>query len=664
MKSSGFRTSNFSAAMHRFVCFGYCLNLFFLPIGQLSGAENYADETSSQLPQAEVQVRDSLGVITRSEVELIVNFTQIIEEDKNRLQTLRNDSSRLEAQFRDISLQSYNKNRLLDSLQAADAGIDTEPAAVVEQEWSQLREILDFLLERRRSIHQQIRILERKLRKEQETIEFIFKGERAAILEITEQNARQSLNRQSVADSSELAGQSLADTLNRVELIDVSRYNWRVAEAERELARRKAKFEISRQRWLLAEELLALNIDDLVLARALAASAKNQLIRWRETSASLQQELRRLQDRDSAALLQTAIARRLTGTEEVALRVAKVLRTDSTLLRNLESRVERLSAIRKPLEAAVSAAKADIDRESRWLEYLNSPFAPHRIYSFVINTAPRIVLIILLLVCVWITGRWLTRQIVTRVIRSESSEERAERVETLNRAIRSGLTTIILLGGGLILLSECGVDISVLLGGAAIISLAVAFGAQSMIKDYFSGFMIFTENQYRVGNVVRINQVSGVVEDISLRMTTLRDLEGIAHFIPHGEIKTVSNLTHSWSQVMLDLRVAYKEDIDSVMAVIMEVARTMRKDPDYENMIMNDPEMLGVDNLSESAVVVKLVIRTRPLKQWLVKRELLRRIKNRFTELSIEIPFPHQHVYLSAPGSGKEVPRMENSASG
>jgi len=203
-----------------------------------------------------------------------------------------------------------------------------------------------------------------------------------------------------------------------------------------------------------------------------------------------------------------------------------------------------------------------------------------------------------------------------------------------------------IIAGILIFLSELGIDISVLLGGAAVFSLAIAFGAQSLVKDYFTGFIILSENQYRIGNVVKINDVSGLVEDMSMRMTILRDLEGTAHFLPHGEIKAVSNFTHSWSRAMLDINVAYKENVDRVMEVIMEVANELWMDPDFKDRIMREPELLGVDSLSDSAVTIKLLIQTQPMSQWAVKREYLRRIKNRFDELDIEIPFPHRKIYF------------------
>jgi small conductance mechanosensitive channel len=187
------------------------------------------------------------------------------------------------------------------------------------------------------------------------------------------------------------------------------------------------------------------------------------------------------------------------------------------------------------------------------------------------------------------------------------------------------------------------------MGGAAVIGLAVAFGAQNLIRDYFTGFMMLMEDQYSVNDVVRIGSISGLVELITLRMTVLRDLEGVRHFIPHGAVTSVSNLTHGWSRALLDVPVAYKENVDRVIDVLMELGREMRHHPVLGKHILEEPEMLGVDSFADSAVVIRFLLKTRPLQQWPIKREMLRRIKNRFDELGIEIPFPHRTIYHHYP---------------
>jgi small conductance mechanosensitive channel len=139
--------------------------------------------------------------------------------------------------------------------------------------------------------------------------------------------------------------------------------------------------------------------------------------------------------------------------------------------------------------------------------------------------------------------------------------------------------------------------------------------------------------------------ISGQVEQITLRMTVLRDLDGSVHFVPNGQITSVSNMTHGWSRALFDIPVAYKEDVDRVIQLLIDLGKELRRAPAFQGLILDDPTMLGVDAFADSAVVIRFFIKTRPLQQWTVKRELLRRIKNKFDELGIEIPFPHRTVY-------------------
>jgi small conductance mechanosensitive channel len=225
-------------------------------------------------------------------------------------------------------------------------------------------------------------------------------------------------------------------------------------------------------------------------------------------------------------------------------------------------------------------------------------------------------------------------------------------------------SVVIVAGGILMLLQEAGIPIAPLLGGAAVFGLAVAFGAQNLIRDYFYGFVILLENQYKINDVVKIGALSGSVERITLRMTVLRDGEGCVHFLPNGGISSVTNMTHGWSRSVFEISVAYKEDIDRVMGLLVELGKELREDPDYAAMILDDLTMLGVDALTDSAVTVKFFIKTRPLKQWEIKRELLRRIKIRFDRLGIEIPFPQRVVHhrleegAAAPSSAGPAPTL------
>jgi small conductance mechanosensitive channel len=308
-------------------------------------------------------------------------------------------------------------------------------------------------------------------------------------------------------------------------------------------------------------------------------------------------------------------------------------------------------------DATANQGEADPARKN--VAQIQNPFSPQNLLQWLLDNGLKIVLILASMwVLHWLVGV-VSRRIVKVVARTTgrgTAQERENRAHTLVGVFRNVAAIIIFGGGALMLLDAVGVPIAPLMGGAAVFGLAVAFGAQNLIRDYFSGFMVLLENQYGVNDVVKIGDHSGLVEKITLRMTVLRDLEGVVHFIPHGTINTVSNFTHVWSRALFDVAVAYKEDVDRVMQVLVDLAKELRTDPVLGPEILDDPEMLGVDALGDSAVVIKFFIKTRPLKQWLVKRELLRRIKRRFDELSIEIPFPQRTLHLRYDEGGRPSP--------
>jgi len=202
-----------------------------------------------------------------------------------------------------------------------------------------------------------------------------------------------------------------------------------------------------------------------------------------------------------------------------------------------------------------------------------------------------------------------------------------------------------------LVLETLGLSVGPLIAGAGIMGLAFGFGGQYLIRDLINGIFIVLEGQYRINDVVKIGEYGGLVEDINLRITTLRDLEGRVIIIPNGEIKTVVNYTRKYAQALLSIGVAYKENVDHVMEVIKEIGAQMRDDDHFGKLILGDVEMFGVDDFGDSQVTIKFRIKTLPIKQWEVMREFRRRIKNRFDELGIEIPFPHRTIYW---GTGKE----------
>ena len=224
--------------------------------------------------------------------------------------------------------------------------------------------------------------------------------------------------------------------------------------------------------------------------------------------------------------------------------------------------------------------------------------------------------------------------------------ERGKRARTLGALLRNTIDAIVVGLASLMVLRELGVDIAPILAGAGILGLAVGFGAQSLVRDVISGFFLILEDQLRVGDVAAIDGTGGLVEAINLRTTVLRDLKGVVHVFPNGSIERLSNMTKDFSYAVLDVGVAYKEDTDAVVGVLREVGADLRGDAGFAPWILEPLEVLGLDAFGDSQVTIKIRMRTLPLKQWAVGRELRRRIKKAFDQHRIEIPFPHVSVYF------------------
>ncbi|MDI3280428.1 MAG: mechanosensitive ion channel family protein [Bacillota bacterium] len=226
--------------------------------------------------------------------------------------------------------------------------------------------------------------------------------------------------------------------------------------------------------------------------------------------------------------------------------------------------------------------------------------------------------------------------------------ELEKRAQTLGNLMRKVAGVTIAAVAGVMILDQFGVDITPIITAAGIGGLAVGFGAQNLVRDVISGFFMLLENHIRLGDVVSINGVSGVVEAMTLRTTVLRDLQGVVHVFPNGTITSLSNLTKDWSRYVIDVGVAYKEDVDRVLAVLRQVGEELERDPQYGPLLLGPVQVLGVDDFGPSQVTIKLFVTTKPQKQWEVGRELRRRIKKRFDQEGIEIPFPHTKLYWGA----------------
>lgn len=264
----------------------------------------------------------------------------------------------------------------------------------------------------------------------------------------------------------------------------------------------------------------------------------------------------------------------------------------------------------------------------------------------VVSRAADIAIVLVLSLTAWeVLGGIITAHL-NRRDQSGAAIIRSARMRTLLPLIRNVLLIVISVMATLVVLSEIGIDIAPLLAGAGVVGLAVGFGAQSLVKDVITGAFILFEDTISVGDVVDINGKSGVVEGMTVRTIRLRDVSGNVHTLPFGVIDTVTNMTRDFSYYLLDVGVAYRESTDEVSDILREIDAEMRADPKYAAEILEPIEILGVDRFEDSAVILRARVKTRPIEQWDVGREFNRRIKMKFDERGIEMPFPHRTVYF------------------
>ena len=250
----------------------------------------------------------------------------------------------------------------------------------------------------------------------------------------------------------------------------------------------------------------------------------------------------------------------------------------------------------------------------------------------------------------------LIRAFRLRLTQNSKDTEKTKRVATLGRVFRYIASVLISLITGIVILGELGISIAPILGAAGVMGLAIGFGAQSLVKDYFSGFFLLLENQLREGDVVEAGGKSGMVEEVTLRYVQMRDYDGNVHFVPNGSITTVTNMTRGHARAVVDVGVAYREDVDQALRVMGEVGAELRADPTFAPKILEEMQLVGVNEWADSAIILRCRFKVAPIEQWGVRREYLRRLKYAFDAAGIEIPFPHLTVYAGQLRDGSSPP--------
>jgi small conductance mechanosensitive channel len=285
------------------------------------------------------------------------------------------------------------------------------------------------------------------------------------------------------------------------------------------------------------------------------------------------------------------------------------------------------------------------------------------IWTWTLTSGIQLVIIIILAYAGLKVAKSVSTRFVKALSRRQEDIEFQKRTETLGSVIRHILTVLILIVASMMALKELGIEIGPILAAAGIVGLAVGFGAQNLVQDVISGFFILLEDQIRVGDVVKVGETGGLVEKVNLRMTILRDLSGNVHYIRNGNIDIVTNMTKEYSRYVFEIGVAYREDVDHVIEVVRQIDEDLRGDPEFSADILEPIEILGLDQFADSAIIIKARYKTLPVQQWRVGREFNRRMKKKFDELNIEIPFPHMTVYMGQDRKGYAPPlnvRSEN----
>ncbi len=273
---------------------------------------------------------------------------------------------------------------------------------------------------------------------------------------------------------------------------------------------------------------------------------------------------------------------------------------------------------------------------------------PGAVGAWMLAHGPFIVVVLVAAVAARAFGALLFERIIRRGVTKRPSRitrEEKQRADTLVGIMRGTLTTLVWTFSLLMILSEVGVDIGPLLAAAGIAGIAIGFGGQYLIRDVVAGLFVIAENQYRVGDVACLDGTCGLVEDISLRMTTLRDQDGTVHHLTHGTITKVSNMSKGFARVNLNVGVSYSADLEKVIEVVNRVGKALAEDPVWKERILSAPQFLRVDDFGDSAVVIKILGDTKPIAQWELTGELRKRLKIAFDAEGIEIPFPQRVIH-------------------
>ncbi len=630
------------------ICFLFSVGFVVLAI-----ATAQAEEPKAAAPKAET-----------SDVERIADLQQTLETDHVRLKELESELNdpaseyaKAEKDFQGFDRELEQKRESLAKLKAdgksAEATALEKEIVSVEKQRKLAKELFELAHEERKALREEVATLRRKAQLDQEALDELTgakpkpeeeskspdkehdRGKKLADTKDSKPDAEKPSDAQDKQDDAAPQEKPDDDDPELMQAEEEARKKEEEAdEAQAETRSIAARIADLQKLILQQQKMLALARKKSELAQATRKELESELVK-REKEGAVAAELQELR----------------TGATDARQRFAAAQADVTEATDRLNDRRSELASLQSEQilvlqDAAQSRLAAEAAKET--VDELRNPFTLRNVSQWLIDHGPRVLLLVLGMFVMNYLSHFFSSRTINLVAGGTSRGspiERENRARTLVGVFQNACTVAIFIVGTLMILEECGANITVLVGGVAALGLAVAFGAQNLIKDYFSGFVMLLENQYMLNDTIRIGEMTGQVERITLRMTVLRDSSGVVHFIPNGTIASVSNETHGWSRAIVEVGVAYKENVDHVMGVLAEISRELRADKTFGPMIVEDALPPFVDSLGESAVTLKFSFKTKPNQQLAVKRELFRRIKNRFDELGIELPFPHRTLY-------------------
>lgn len=626
---------------------------------ELTAEEAAAEQQAAEEAAAEAAAEEEPSTGDRtpdqlSDAERLLRMQQVLELDRAKMERLQTDLATRQL-FLDTLTQSMAEFQTTwDEMKARleDLEPDSTEAVALQEEIRKLEQRYDrfnthasLTFEAESALRKQIVFLERKIRTDRRALD-VFRGTAAALPTqaeappLTPQLAGPAAAPAlpgipgvpgmptSAPTPAPPSASILPETAEQIEARQQYERQHAVAEAAEAavvtFVERKEALEVQIE---LEGELL--EVDEAALENLQGyAQEQRDLLAELEASEGDPTEIRSL--RQQIGRLEGEIVR---VREEVSLRRVEL---DSLGERRLlaEGEQERVTDYAERQRDEAEAAR-------KWLVWLESPLYPGNLWRWAVERGPRVLAVLVLAGVLLLILRISLKRIARVVVkRSRKAKTAVNRADTLALSFESLATTLILAACVLLVLQEAGLDVQTVLGGAAILGVAVAFGAQNLMRDYFTGFMMLLEDQYELGDLVTIGKITGTVERVNMRVTMLRDLEGRVHFVPNGQIGSLTNRTYDWARALVEIPVGPNEDVDKVMARLLQVADDLKADPDWNEDIVDQPQMLGVDKFTESGVIIKLLLKTEPDRMFPVRRELLRRVKKAFDEAGIEPGFP------------------------